>query len=323
MISYSKHPAIAAAMVEATKRANAPPPSVISQVLHHPAFLAPLAMMGVGAAVGGAQSFVTKLLDAKKKNETFRGMLDLNPTLKKQDQTTVKRVFNSLHAANPHFMNDPMVAGALVHNTIEAQGAYGMDQPMVALAKQVSELSQGRASIVSAMEKEKKMRSSWAEPAREAVRGGFEAAADVRAEMKADPMRALEKAKQEFHDEKARFQMARDTAAHQEKMREADARYQGLEEAHGALSKKVENLRTHAGNIFDRLADIQARHPGFGPMASPMQQTSFQFGPHVHHRARSSPTPASTPVSQGSSSTPVDAAQLLIEAAGLNRTQGR
>lgn len=253
MISYSKHPEVARALVEATKVANVPTPppgisSVMGEVVRHPAFLAPLAMMAVGGVVGGTQSLVTKLLEAKKKNETFRGMLDLNPTLKGQNQTTVKRVFNSLHSANPHFMNDPMVAGALVHNTIEAQGAYGMDQPMVALAKQVSELSQGRASITSALEKEKKMRSSWAEPAREAVRGGFEAAADIKNKMDAleQPFDKLKREMSAFAHQKAQFEHERAQERREADIRRADEAMAALEARNARENRRVEELEARA-----------------------------------------------------------------------------
>jgi len=257
-IRYSQHTKVAHALVEATKTANAPPPSLISDIVRHPAFLAPLAMMGVGAAVGGAQSLVTRLADAKKKNDTFRGMLQLNPTLRDQDQTTVKRVFSSLHAANPHFMNDPMVAGALVHSTIEAQSAYGMDQPMVALAKQVSELSQGRASIVSSLEKERKMRSSWGEAAQRAVQGGFEAVKDIQAEQKAQPLAALRREKEKFEDQVNKFQ----------RERAVEAQRAAVDRA----TREIEQLENRRQRALQMLGNVPSSPPS-APPATPAQQS--------------------------------------------------
>lgn len=264
MISYSKHPEVARALAGATKVANAPPPSLFHDVIRHPAFLAPLAMMGVSAAVGGAQSFITKLMDAKKKNETFQGMLRLNPTLRNQDQTTVKRVFNSLHSANPHFMGDPMVAGALVHNTIEAQGSYGMDQPMVALAKQVSELSQGRASITSALEKEKKMRTSWGEKAEKAVEGGFKAVEAIQKAQEEAPLKDLQRERLTFQDMKNKFERDRAEEAHQEKLR-------NLEGAVGALETRL----NRANEGIQRSEGAYSQH---GPRFSGLG--GLQFDPH-------------------------------------------
>lgn len=275
MISYSKHPEVALALAGATKVANAPPPSLFHDVVRHPAFLAPLAMMGVSAAVGGAQSFITKLMDAKKKNETFQGMLRLNPTLRGQDQTTVKRVFNSLHSANPHFMGDPMVAGALVHNTIEAQGAYGMDQPMVALAKQVSELSQGRASITSALEKEKKMRSSWGEKAEKAVAGGFEAVQAIQKAQEEAPFKDIARERLQFQDMKNKFERDRAEETHQEKQRNLQAAVEALE---GRLNRTNQGLQ-HSEGAYSQHGP---RFSGLG---------GLQFDPHG---GGSTPVPASS-----------------------------
>lgn len=280
MISYSKHPEVALALAGATKVANAPPPSLLHDVIRHPAFLAPLAMMGVSAAVGGAQSFITKLMDAKKKNETFQGMLHLNPTLRGQDQTTVKRVFNSLHSANPHFMGDPMVAGALVHNTIEAQGAYGMDQPMVALAKQVSELSQGRASITSALEKERKMRTSWGEKAEKAVAGGFDAVQAIQAAQEEAPFKDIRRERQSFQDERNAFERARALEAHQEKER-------NLERAVGALEARANRA---VGQLQRAEGAYHQRGPRFAGLGG------LEFDPFPGGGGGGS-SPSSTPVS--------------------------
>lgn len=316
MISYSKHPEVALALAGATKVANAPPPSLFHDVVRHPAFLAPLAMMGVSAAVGGAQSFITKLLDAKKKNETFQGMLRLNPTLRGQDQTTVKRVFNSLHSANPHFMGDPMVAGALVHNTIEAQGSYGMDQPMVALAKQVSELSQGRASITSALEKERKMRSSWGEKAEKAVEGGFKAVEAIQKSQEEAPFKDLAHERFTFGREKAKFEAGQEKERHEKSVADMRDAIDRLREEGRQARESRDRAMGHRDTVMAHLQGLSARTPGAAGV--PMQQTGFNFGPHVHHRVRSA-----TPVSSGGAATPIqDAAQVLIDAVGLNRTQG-
>jgi hypothetical protein len=149
---YSKHPVMRAAMA---KVANAALGGALRETFTQPSVLAPMIVSGGLAVAGGVHSLASKLMQAREKNQNFKEMLKLTPVLRDKDQVSVKRYYNSLHRVNPHFMGDPLVAGALVYRAIDAQESLGgMHQPSSALAGMVGELAQGRSNFANALDKE-------------------------------------------------------------------------------------------------------------------------------------------------------------------------
>jgi hypothetical protein len=152
-MTYSKHPLAQGAMKTALFGA---PPGVGGKLLENPGVQAALAGTALSAGVAGISGGVSYLKDVYDRSQSFKQMLELTPSLREHgDQAAVKRYFNSLHRVNPHFMNDPSVAGALVHRVIEAQDQLGgAGQPSSALASMVSELAKGRADLSRAVAEE-------------------------------------------------------------------------------------------------------------------------------------------------------------------------
>lgn len=153
-MAYSKHPLAQAAM---SKSAGVLPTwkDVKTTFRENPMLVASTAATGVGMGLSGLSAAASKLKDMYDRHSTYKQMLELNPVLRDSDPTMTKRYFNSLHKINPHFMGDPLIAGALVHRVIENQNDFGgVGRPSTALAAMAGELAQGRASMSKAISDE-------------------------------------------------------------------------------------------------------------------------------------------------------------------------
>lgn len=150
-MAYSKHPLAQAAMKTA-----ALPPGIGGKMLENPLVQGALASTAISAGIAGVSAGASLLKDVYDRSRSFKQMLELTPALRDHsDQASVKRYFNSLHRVNPHFMNDPSVAGALVHRVIESQESLGgAGRPASALATMVSDLAKGRADLSRAVAEE-------------------------------------------------------------------------------------------------------------------------------------------------------------------------
>jgi hypothetical protein len=83
----------------------------------------------VGAATVGAQGLVMgirKAYNVLASGKRFEGMLDVNPSLKKEDPNKVRLAFNTLNRLNPTFAKDPLVAGTFVRKTLDTDIGGGM-----------------------------------------------------------------------------------------------------------------------------------------------------------------------------------------------------
>jgi hypothetical protein len=134
------------------------------------------AVLALEAGSGALSSGVSKLKNMYERHQSYKGMLELAPSLRQQDQGTVKRYFNSLHRLNPHLMNDPLVAGGIVSQAIESQEAMGgLKQPAMAISRMAGDLVKGRSDFASAMSREG-TGPNLAQHLRPVVQAGFEQA---------------------------------------------------------------------------------------------------------------------------------------------------
>lgn len=158
-MGYSKHALARSAM----KVAEPSWGQAFQKAKMSPEFLGAVGSAGVGLGVTGIMAAGAKLKEMYDRNKSFKEMLSLTPALREANQDDVKRYFNSLHRMNPHFMNDPMIAGAHVHRVIESQQSLGgAGQPAMALATMAGELAKGRSDFTAALQREHGMKPDYA-----------------------------------------------------------------------------------------------------------------------------------------------------------------
>lgn len=75
---------------------------------------AAVSAMGVGVAKG-----FSSLVDRVRKPKAFSAMVSANPSLKKMDQTSVQKTFNTLYALNPQLAREPLTAGSFVGQSVQ------------------------------------------------------------------------------------------------------------------------------------------------------------------------------------------------------------
>ena len=81
-------------------------------------------MFGAGAAglaggIKGVESLSEGIANPIRKRSAFNSMMEDNPSLKREDQKDVKRVFNTLYRFNPKMAADPLVAGSFMKRTLQ------------------------------------------------------------------------------------------------------------------------------------------------------------------------------------------------------------
>ena len=81
-------------------------------------------MFGAGAAgisggIKGVEALSDSVAKPIKKRSAFNKMMADNPSLKKENPTDVKRVFNTLFRFNPKMAGDPLVAGSFMKRTLQ------------------------------------------------------------------------------------------------------------------------------------------------------------------------------------------------------------
>ncbi len=155
-VTYSKHPLAVSAMVKSAGFMDFARP-LAHNLMESPAFMGAATTAGVSMGVAGISAGYDKLKDMYERNQSYKGMLQLTPVLREhKDPASVKRYFNTLHRLNPHFMNDPMIAGAMVFRAIDAQESLGgLGQPSSALAGMAGELATGRKAFSESLRAEK------------------------------------------------------------------------------------------------------------------------------------------------------------------------
>lgn len=226
---YSKHPIVSSAM----KTAAAPSMKRLGDfakkmLTDHPG--PSLALAGSALATGAsvAYSGYEVLRDAVQKSLAYKDMLAQNPSLRQhKDQAVVKKYFDSMHRMNPHFMNDPLFAGAQVHNVLEAQQSFGgTGQVPMALATAMSELAQGRGKFVGALRDESNSRPNFGRIETVAQHAGqlFNEIRDQPYQKKLDAMKEREKK----HDENIKARQER-----------ADAMFDSTTKKHDALVEMI------------------------------------------------------------------------------------
>lgn len=74
------------------------------------------------AAVAGVGMAATNVYRAATKSRDFRSMLSFNPDLQEhhdRDPRTFNQMYSSLRTMNPHFSQDPIVAGTYMRRMVE------------------------------------------------------------------------------------------------------------------------------------------------------------------------------------------------------------
>jgi len=240
------------------------------------------AMLALEAGSGALSSGVSKLKNMYERHQSYKGMLELAPSLRQQDQGTVKRYFNSLHRLNPHLMNDPLVAGGIVSQAIESQEAMGgLKQPAMAISRMAGDLVKGRSDFASAVSREGGG-PSLAQHLRPVIQAGFEQAEKLRL---GDTPEGKLKAQLEL--ERAGFEKERD-ALNQARI-EAARRSEG--EKFDALRKRrleqVGSLRQQVQDLHQQAEQARAAHERY--------QAAFGNRPSVTRELERRGIPVSTP----------------------------
>lgn len=276
-MAYSKHRIAIASM----EKSAAGEVGAAKSILRSTPFLMAASLTGLGLGVAGAQSGYEKLKNIYDRNKSYKEMLALTPVLRQhKDPGSVKRYFNSLHRLNPHFMNDPTIAGALVYRAIESQEALGggLGQPSTALAGMAGELAQGRSSFATALDRERHKSDpmKYLEPM---VRAGFEQAENIRLENTPEQKNIKELKDLQWKADEAKREKTVSDFKTQQKSWETghEARMQETSGVHAALRRQTLDAdrglqRLHEA-IENRKAEL-ARYP------APKMTTS----PRFHHQ---------------------------------------
>ncbi len=100
-------------------------------------------------AIGGVVNFVQRILEDRKKGPAFQQMLEYHPALKKEDQETIARYFDSVWHFSPHMAQDPLAAGAYIRAALQYHGVYG--GPAANMVKDVGSIQKERAEATRGM----------------------------------------------------------------------------------------------------------------------------------------------------------------------------
>lgn len=109
---------------------------------------------GVAALGGGvslADTATEKMSNAVKKRSYYRGMLDDNPALKKENPKDVGRIFNTLFRFNKKMAGDPLVAGSFLKRSLQFkdEGIQPVDvKTLTEVGKHLADSKKGRSSIL-------------------------------------------------------------------------------------------------------------------------------------------------------------------------------
>jgi hypothetical protein len=115
--------------------------SVLKSLFSSPSFVAALGAPMVAGGVHFAAKKMKAKEDATARAEAYKGMLELNPTLRQRDQKRVAQIYSSLGNVNPIMARDPLVAGAFVNNIMENTSQLGDEAGNQALLAQVKEMA--------------------------------------------------------------------------------------------------------------------------------------------------------------------------------------
>lgn len=86
----------------------------VGNVVKHPAFWGPVALMGAGRALDAGADALQRIQSAKAKGQAFQQMIAQNPGLRERQPEHVQKFFNTLFTVNPQLAMDPTVAGRWV-----------------------------------------------------------------------------------------------------------------------------------------------------------------------------------------------------------------
>ncbi len=136
-----------------------PKMDAFKEVVTHPGFLAPIALAGIGAGIGGLQRVIGNAVEARAKAKSYKDMIAMHPHFKGRKETEVRGVYTSLYAMNPHMARDPRVAGAMVDHVIERQGFLGGSEATSnqALLETAKELAGIRNAMAGAQKSEQQI----------------------------------------------------------------------------------------------------------------------------------------------------------------------
>lgn len=175
-MTYSKHPLMQAQMEKVAFGFKD-----MKSIAYSAPVMTAGAMIALETGSGLLSSGVGKLKNMYERNSSYKGMMEMSPELRSKDQKTVKRYFNSLHRLNPHFMNDPLIAGGIVQQAVEAQESMGgLKAPAMAVSRMAGDLVKNRSDFAAAIQREAPTGPSIAQQLRPVLQAGIEQAHAMR-----------------------------------------------------------------------------------------------------------------------------------------------
>jgi len=283
-MAYSKHALMGASMEKTAFSFEGLKPILTSTPV-----MTAGAMLALEAGSGALSSGVSKLKNMYERHQSYKGMLELAPGLRQQDQGTVKRYFNSLHRLNPHLMNDPLVAGGIVSQAIESQEAMGgLKQPAMAISRMAGDLVKGRSDFATALSREGGG-PNLAQHLRPVIQAGFEQAEKMRLgdtpEGKLKAQLELERAG--FAKERDALDQARIQAARREATEKFDAAQKGRFARLADLRQQEDAVRARLSGAQQAAQEAQDRQERF--------QAAFGARPSLTRELQRRGIPVSTP----------------------------
>ena len=114
-------------------------------------------MFGAGAAgiaggIKGIDALTDAIADPLKKKSFKKKMMEVNPSLKKANQTDVGRIFNTLYRFNPKMASDPLVASSFVRRALQfkEEGIQPMDVKTLAEVGEQDRRGRGKGLLSEA-----------------------------------------------------------------------------------------------------------------------------------------------------------------------------
>lgn len=287
-MTYSKHPLMRSSMQKVAVD--------FKSIMTSTPVMGAGAVLALEAGSGLLSAGVGKLKSMYERNQSYKGMMQMSPELRSKDQKTVRQYFNSLHRLNPHFMNDPLIAGGIVQQAVEAQESMGgLKAPAMAISRMAGDLVKNRSDFAAALQREGPSGPSIAQHLRPVIHAGFEQAEKMRLGLtpEAQQARALEKAtgehrtaldalrQAEFKQMKARdvagFQAAREQRMQQ--LNDLGSRISKMEARERELQETAARQGAARQGAASTIADAARSMMSVRPDPRGGTRTSFSYGP--------------------------------------------
>jgi len=108
---------------------------------------------GLTAGIRGADAAIDSIRKPLHKRRSFNNMMEDNPSLKREDEKDVKRIFNTLHRFNPEMASDPLVSGSFMRRALQfkEEGIQPVDVKTLAEVGKLSREGRNKESLLKAM----------------------------------------------------------------------------------------------------------------------------------------------------------------------------